>query len=202
MQTITKQYKVYTFEELSKEAQDKVIEKHWDWNVNSWNDNGWAEYLLEQQKESLLSNGFTDAEIYFSGFASQGDGASFTSQVNISRWLKAHKLTNKFRALYNADQGTARRQGMVRASIVKTSHQYEHENTMGITCEYDGNDEKVSIQLDQFTDLVIENAKHFARMIYKALESEYDYLTSRDAITESLSINDYTFLQDGTMFNE
>lgn len=51
----------------------------------------WYEHIIESQVNVLLEHGFEDAEIQFSGFYSQGDGASFTcKRINIPLFLRKH----------------------------------------------------------------------------------------------------------------
>jgi hypothetical protein len=45
----------------------------------------WYSDVLDIWKEALAQIGFEDAEISFSGFWSQGDGASFTAGVNVDK---------------------------------------------------------------------------------------------------------------------
>ena len=45
---------------------------------NDWEDPEWSEWIVEQIIEELEGMGFVGVEVNFSGFWSQGDGASFT----------------------------------------------------------------------------------------------------------------------------
>ena len=72
---------VYKFDELSDEAKEKVLEKHRDINVD---DSHWYEFTMEMWKEKLKEAGFDDAEIHFSGFWSQGDGACFDAKCDVA----------------------------------------------------------------------------------------------------------------------
>ena len=73
----TKEYKVYKFKELPKEAQAKAIKNYNDINVDH---EDWSEYILEDKKEELEKLGYNEVEINYSGFWSQDDGASFTAK--------------------------------------------------------------------------------------------------------------------------
>ena len=44
-------------------------------------DEDWHEELIEEWVEKLAGLGFADADIRFSGFSSQGDGANFKADV-------------------------------------------------------------------------------------------------------------------------
>ena len=44
---------------------------------------------------------------------------------------------------------------------------------------------------------VLECARDFARWIYSRLESEHEYLTGDDSVSETLRANEYEFTADG-----
>lgn len=71
---ITKTY--LKFNELTKKQQDQVVDKLRDINT----DFNWFEYSVEQFEAKLTKLGFYDIKTEFSGFYSQGDGASFTAK--------------------------------------------------------------------------------------------------------------------------
>ncbi len=68
-----------TFDQLSDSAKDdyrwKFDQRH---NDTEW----WSEPVILEWKWLLEKKGFTDVEINFSGFSSQGDGASFTGHLS------------------------------------------------------------------------------------------------------------------------
>ena len=78
--------KVYKFEELDEESQETTIENFRDINVEFFD---WHDCELDYWKERLAEMGFMDAEIQFSGFWNQGDGASFTANVDIEKSVDA-----------------------------------------------------------------------------------------------------------------
>lgn len=49
-------------------------------------------------------------------------------------------------------------------------------------------------------DIVIEVLRDLARWLYRQLEREYEYLTSDEAVDESMIANDYTFTGSGRQF--
>ena len=189
MQIVKKEYKIYEFKELSKEAQEAVIEKFNDINT----DHEWYQFTYEDQMERLETMGYSDIEINFSGFWSQGDGASFTAHVDLEKWLKAHKLSSKYRALYN-------RANEFSCNIVRISSRYSHENTVDTDLNGYSESEKANTQADEVEKLILESTREEARAIYKMLETDYDYLTSREAIIDTIEANDWRFLADGTQF--
>lgn len=194
MKTITKKYDVYTYDELSKEAQEKVLENLHDINVNY----EWYEFEFEEMIESLTKMGFEDADIRFSGFYSQGDGACFTANLDIDKLVKYFKLKTKYSHLLKTHNIT----GCIRAN---DSH-YSHANTMSIDIDIERKDDKEmyteSTEQENFEEEILDLARTEADKIYDGLQKTYEYLTSEDSTVETIKANEYAFLKDGTPFNE
>ena len=49
-------------------------------------------------------------------------------------------------------------------------------------------------------DVITEALRDLARWLYRQLEREYEYLTSDEAVDESIVANDYTFTGSGRRF--
>ena len=86
--TITKT--IYTFKELlalHKEGKipQKAVERAKSWLQEAATDFNWYSDVLGIWKEALAQIGFEDAEISFSGFWCQGNGASFTASVDLEK---------------------------------------------------------------------------------------------------------------------
>ncbi len=89
--TITKT--VYRFDELldlheQGKVSKRAVEKAREWLTEGQTDHQWYDYLFELWRDALDQIGFTEAEIAFSGFWSQGDGASFTASVDMERLVE------------------------------------------------------------------------------------------------------------------
>ena len=73
------------------QLDDSAKEKARQWWVNSENESGdnfWSEGIILEWKWLLKNKGFDDVDIAYSGFASQGDGASFTAKsIDLKRYL-------------------------------------------------------------------------------------------------------------------
>jgi hypothetical protein len=67
----------YTFDELSDRLKEEAIEANRD--INTYHD--WHEYVIEGFKGDLADEGVSVDDVQFTGFYSQGDGASFTGEV-------------------------------------------------------------------------------------------------------------------------
>jgi len=212
---------LYKFKELGKEVKEKVLEKHRDWNVDGdW----WYECVYESWKEKLNKIGFEDAEIAFSGFWCQGDGACFNANCNIRKLLIKSKYP---KALVNLLM-----ESDLSASIVTTDHHYSHGNTRDFQLSYYYTDsflnvlktptadlpliigealdedakklyelrvkEQIApIDLDQVEKDLEEKRLNLCRDIYKDLEKEYNSQTTDEAVIESLEANEKEFTKEG-----
>lgn len=86
--TITKT--VYTFQELldackAKEVTGAAVEKARAWLIEGATSHDWWDFTYEWWAKALSQVGFMEAEIAFSGFWSQGDGASFTCKGGVDK---------------------------------------------------------------------------------------------------------------------
>jgi hypothetical protein len=86
--TITKI--VYTFQELldlnkAGRVSKKAVEKARSWLQEAATDFDWYSCVLDFWEPALDQIGFENAKISFSGFWSQGDGASFTAAVDLDK---------------------------------------------------------------------------------------------------------------------
>jgi hypothetical protein len=89
-------------QDTESEIKDELIEKHWDINV----DHDWYQYTYDEFKIEMQTKGITVDEMNFTGFYSQGDGASFTGRVDMIQFLKVHGLEEHFMgATFFAGQG-------------------------------------------------------------------------------------------------
>ena len=71
--------KSYSFNELSPEAQREALDNYRDINVEYLD---WHDYVIDEFKEEMKEKfGFEVDDVRYSGFYSQGDGASFTGEA-------------------------------------------------------------------------------------------------------------------------
>ena len=217
----TIEVEVFKWEELSQTAKDKARE----WYINGMTYDWW-DCTYEDAKEDGYELGFCIEDIGFSGFWSQGDGASWEGQVDVRQWLEAHEKDSiglsAWCALVQEDVVSKHIQ-------VRRSGRYYHEGTMDVGYvedDTDGFEDDYTMQLpsifkgmtianlfdiiatdpdcnhktvEDITTAITESAKDYARHIYKRLEEEYDYLTSEEAVAEACDANDYHFDEDGRL---
>jgi hypothetical protein len=200
MRTIVTETIAYKFDELSKETQEKAIDKNRDMNVNY----DWWDCTYDDFKENNNEYFHID-RIYFSGFWSQGDGAMF----------EYSSLPDRLMDIFiDGLDLTPMRKGWLRNNIAVSGYgkqrgHYYHENscTHSIYWEVDNGDLHYDRSLYQwlmsfendFEDFVIDYYKDLCLNLYKDLETEYNYLTSDEVIKESLIENDYEFDINGNI---
>ena len=193
--------KEFQVDELPEAAKERVLEKHRGWNVEYCD---WAECTIDAFKEKLGSLGFLDPETYYSGFWSQGDGASFKAEVDIDIYIRAH-LEDLIKARVDIftlrqilNRDSARDDWEMESHHITQSGHYYHEKTMDIDLGWRGDAPKnIEDALTQMQGFILKDARDLAKGFYKSLGKEYDYLTSDEAIIESLNANDKKFTRDG-----
>jgi hypothetical protein len=140
MRTI--EVKAYKVSELPEDLKEKIIEKYSTINVD---DSFWYESILDEWKEKLAEQGFENAEIYFNGFWSQGDGACFDADVDLEKLIRLAYKKNPdkrdFLLALIADDSKSPPYEMS-CSIQKNSYanHYSHSNTRYINLEIENSD--------------------------------------------------------------
>ena len=191
MKTITTTTYVMAFSELNAEQQTSAIELVREREKNS-NDNYFSESEIEYYKETVLPEyGINDAEIQFSGFWSQGDGASIsTDHVDAVKFLRKVRALTKYRSirhLLNEDD---------LAMSVKRSHShYSHENTVSryIESAYTDLTAKQETLVNELEELLTETIRELSRKLYRDLENAYEDQFTTENITALIEGNEYQF---------
>lgn len=199
----TVEFKVYKFDELSKEVQDKVINKNRDINV----DDDWHEFVTDDWMEEIIpSKGFNPKQIYFSGFWSQGDGAmfeydtisddlfnEFVDGLKLSPMRKQWILNNVYFSASGKHRGHYCNEGCCSHSI------YWEVNNGDL--HYSTNFHQWLISFaDDFEWFIRDKYNDLCQDLYKTLEESYDYLVEDRQVAETLYANDYDFTEDGDMY--
>ena len=174
MRTITTN--VYSFNELSEQAQRNAIEKLYDINVNF----DWWEYVYSEAKElGMEINGFSLDRNYHCNIKFKDNvfdichkiksehGESCDTYKTAINWLKEYDLLFA---------------------------EYEDENKKGYVdtekeCDFDN---ELSDLEDDFKNSISSN-------YLSMLKSEYEYLTSEKVIKETIIANEYEFTENGTL---
>ncbi len=216
MRTVTKEYGIYFFDELPEELQKEVIAERSDYYVQD----EWWDSTYENWKYKLEMMGFENIDISFSGFSSQGDGASFTARCDHQKILNTLFMCNE-QNIGNLNQWRlwfelVENGPYFRFQVKRIIHHYVHENTIEPSIEEDMScftqdiyeatnekgqkyytsvfDEKVNLRHleEMFSDFV----KDLCREIYYSLEKNYEYLKSEEFIKEELMNSDDEFKVD------
>lgn len=208
MQTNT--FPVYTYEELSDEAKSKV---------QSWLSEGLDyDFVLEdaatiadlfgldirQTRKTRMNGGHRyDPTIYWSGFYSQGDGASFVGTYQYKKGalkaVKAYCGDAEVHRIVKGLQDVQRRHFYKLTARMGRGHNsnfYSHSNTMSVdVSHYDGEYRDIGDAEEEVTQLM----RDFADWIYSWLEAEYEYQSSDQAVAEACESNGYEFYEDGSV---
>lgn len=197
----TETIEVYKFEELSEEVQKKVIEKNQDVEVDNdyWHDN-----TIENWKEKLEELGFYEPVINYSGFWSQGDGASFTcSAFEVDKMMelfdkdKDKPLYKRLLELY--------KEGKLEfnTKILRTNSHYYHERSTTAYLEWsleeniEDDRAVLTANLDSLENDIEKYVEDLNRQIYKSLEEDYNELTTDEVVKEYIIDNEWEFTKDG-----
>ena len=140
---------------------------------------------------------------HWSGFHSQGDGASFTGSYRhakgMAKAMRAHAPRDQ--ELHRiADQLQAAQQKnfwQLTAGITQRGS-YCHEYSMAIEVERDSPTWQPIA--DGAEDAVIETLRDLARWLYRQLRAEYEHQTSDAAVDETIAVNQFTFTAEGRRF--
>jgi hypothetical protein len=202
MRTI--EVKQYQYDELSDEAKSRA--RDW-WRRMSEGNPYFAGWVTEDFLTVCDALGVDIAErrgdkcIYWSGFSSQGDGASFEGSyrnvLGSLGMLRQHAPNDKdlriiAESLFSLQM---KYDGELTATITTSSWagNYSNSHTMRVeTLRGDGEeaDENVSREI---RDLM----RALADWFYKQLESAYDAEQEDDNVAENIRINEYWFLATG-----
>lgn len=189
-------------QDTEREIKDELIEKYWDINV----DHDWWQFTYDEFKIEMQTKGITVNDMNFTGFYSQGDGASFTGRIDMIAFLKVHELEQRFMgATFFAGQGE------LYVDINRGSSRYYHENSVNIDIEEDMynnfEDDSVRYQVYETMQDVLETewkdletevediCKGYMQDLYSKLRDEYESLTSREAIWETIVLNELHVLE-------
>lgn len=200
--------KTYSIQELSPGARKIVIEAIQ--NSRSFTEQEVdLDWVIENETEDLMTLGLDNVEISFSGFWSQGDGASFTARVNdIPAFIKIigieeeilPKVLEAFEEVYEM-------------SIVRIDSRYVHENTVRFEIEEMDDTELVILSGFGFGDITVDLndtleeigletkasswVKSKCKEIYRTLEKAYYEEFSDEAAEEWADLMGLRFDEEG-----
>lgn len=199
----TSTHTLYQFDELSDDAKKKAR----DWFRQAPQDDEWwygvyedAAQIAEilgidlRQKPVKLMSGATryDPCIWFRGFSSQGDGASFEGTYTYAKGmlknLKAYCNDAELFRIAGALQDAQRRAFYGISASIGHRGNYTHSHSMDIDVHSERPCDEEAIR---------EALRDFADWIYWTLEKEWDYQNSDETVDENIRANEYTFDEEG-----
>jgi len=205
---------VFRLDELSERARDKA--RNWYREAAACDD--WHECVFEDfeticvilgvrlttRSVRLFGGGKRQKPcIWFSGFASQGDGACFEGAYGFAsgapKAIRAHAPRDSaLHRIADSLQAIQRRNFYQLRADASQRGRYYHEYSMAIVVERDSPTHQ-DMTADA-EDMVTELLRDLARWLYRQLEREYAYQTSDEVTDEAILANDYAFTEDGRRF--
>jgi len=197
MKTINKELYEYSdiIQPKNSELLEVILQNLSD--INTYMD--WYDDIINDLKEELEKIGLTDSEIQFTGFWSQGDGASFTCTCFDIGKLLSHFRINTRHCLGFLD-------GNLNVSIKRLSARYSHEKTTFVDVElfYSkslNQHKRFENEIDRIWLDLVHDLENYRRLksveLYKRLQDCYEDLTSRESILETIESMEYTFNKEG-----
>lgn len=190
--------KVFKYEELS----DKAKEKARDWYRSLNTDNYFAEPVIEdaEQVAEMLGiefarcKGSKEPAVYWRGFWSQGDGASFEGTYRYAKG--AAKKVREHCPEDTELHGIADRLQKLQSRIfyqgrfeIRARGYYQHSGTMQV--------EWHDPCPDEIGDDILQELRYFADWIYGKLEEAYEWENSDEVVAENIIANEYEFDEEG-----
>jgi hypothetical protein len=214
------------FEELDSKAKHNAISQYGE-PPDDWYEPVYAQYIGDKAVEAT---GMLVENIHYSGFYSQGDGASWTGRINLDDFIQHHvKPEHPDAGRYMALLALMQEEWIsVRALIYTTSFMYVHSGGMRlegvtITADIDADDNDsvfrqgifqgagvngvaraidIESLVNDLEEWVLAEARSLADEIYVALRDEYEAYTSEETFNELIYINGWRFDSKGNLLTE
>ncbi len=183
-QTFSPDEGAFRLEELSSEAQERAHERYVQ---HSTEDSHWYEYVIENAKEDAPAY-FTVEDVEFTGFWSQGDGASWTGSIDTLAWSLAHGIEEGARLVEEGELGEY-------VEVKRRGGSYVHSGSMYLDNASSGYGDRA----DEIEQEMLDAAREYANQIYTYLEESYDAETSLDNFREMADANGWSFDGDGNL---
>lgn len=183
--------RTYKFKDLPQSAKEKLIEENRGINIHY----EWYYPEYEHAKSVAEVLGIDIDRIYFTGFWSQGSGASFTGRVRYNKDMlkQIKKVTNDEEILRIAKEIHRLQRKTCYTTYITVDRRgyYYHEKSMVISEIRSDKGNPYELEHDW-----LEVFADFSLWIYKNLERTYDFLISDASVIEALEDNEYVLLED------
>lgn len=222
------QAKTYTLRQLKAIAArhggdwQRAYERALAWVADGNTDHEWWDTTVDEWQRVLEAIGFDNAEIRFSGFGCQGDGACFTAGINQTRLIDffTHEkppwpesclswdwLIKTLGGKYTDPNLDVLHHLDLYGGVRGNDSRYSHTQCATLDLDHDGFPDDMhelgqalcEEAFDIFKEQVESLRVDLCRAIYNALEQDYDYLNSEAACLEAADSNDWRFDADGEL---
>ena len=206
---------VFTLDELDDSAKERARQ----WWRDAMDSSDYADHVIEDAGQVAelfgiefkkhpvkLMGGSTrqDPCVWWSGFSSQGDGASFEGWFkprggNFARLCEYAPQDAVLKEIaIDLDRIWSLSEGFPVSCRITTSGGYSHSNTMDF--ELSADDDVSEEAFGKLEDAIPPVLRRFADWIYRQLEAEYEYQSSDEQVDDMLVNNGYTFDESGKRF--
>ena len=196
----TETINIYTFDELSVAAKEKALETYRDWNVDGFD---WWDCVYDDAKHIAALMGMDIKDIWFSGFWSQGDGASFTGRYghrpgSVKAVMAYAPQDTELHEIAKDLQAVQRENFYQLYASVETRGSYSHSGTMQVTVERES--PTYQPPTSDAEERIRDPLCRLADWIYGRLEEEHEYQTSDDSVADSFRANEMEFTEGGSFY--
>lgn len=166
--------KVYQFNELSAEAQEKALNSMWDINV----DYQWWDFTYDDAKSVGIKIKSFDID----------RGSYCNIELESGAEYTAHKIIDEHGSVCET-------------YILSQEYLKERDNVIDTAPRDENGDYEDEYELDSILDEIEDEYRKSLEGAYLSmLKNEYEYLTSVEAVKETIIANEYEFTIDGNMF--
>ena len=187
------------YQDLSEERKEQERQHYREYGLQY----DWWAGVHDYAHDTAAKFGLDIDDIFFSGFCSQGDGASYTGCIKFKPcdaselpaevqdiYETLHEIDSLIKIL-NSDE-------CIYVDITRNGGSYYHELSMRFSWDEYAWDDAGGLDalIASKEREVYEALCNYARWIYSILEEEYEHLTSDETIDEQLHDTEYDDEQD------
>lgn len=182
------------YQDLSEERKEQERQHYREYGLRY----DWWAGIYDYAHDTAAKFGLDIDDIFFSGFCSQGDGASYTGTIKFKA-CDASELPEGVRGVYqtlheidslikilNSDE-------CIYMDVYRDASMYSHEGSMRFSWDQYVWDDAGGLNALIYSreEEVCEALRDYARWIYRTLEEEYEHLTLDETIDEQLHDEEY-----------
>jgi len=192
---------LYEVSDLKLPGNEKVLQKVLSEYREYFVTDDWYSFTKDELFDYLDLIGFEKINIRFSGFYSQGDGASFTGKLDrdyLERYPRVgyeSKLLKACDTFYKRLLDVPKGFQIYIQKIENTSY-YSHEYTTKIYIEDECGD---TINDESLIHYLTEDYRNLCKTYHRQLEEEYYTLTSDEYILEMFEEENAVFTESGNL---